>query len=297
MHPAITLDALRVLLAIHEKGSFAEAAKSLFKVPSALTYTVSKLEQDLGVALFNRQGQRAVLTQAGELLIKEGADLLRAASRLEDGVRQLESGWETRMVIAKDTVINTPALLSVVQAFCQLDKQVDIQILEEALGGGWDALHSQRADIAVGVTGELPKGQYQLHQIGEIEFVFCVCPQHPLTQYGGLLETAQIRNYPAIVVSDSSRHLPQRSSGLFESKQILRLPSMMAKLDALKQGMGVGFMPLHLVKGALERVELVGLTTALHRPPIPIYFAWRSEQAGKALKWFVEQFKQVNWLE
>ena len=55
---AVTLEALRVLEAIHQLGSFAAAAEALFKVPSALTYTVKKLEEDLGVALFDRSRQK-----------------------------------------------------------------------------------------------------------------------------------------------------------------------------------------------------------------------------------------------
>ena len=71
MQPGISLEAIRIVKTIQEKGSFAAAAEALYKVPSALTYSVQKLETDLGVALFDRRGQRAVLTQAGELLIQQ----------------------------------------------------------------------------------------------------------------------------------------------------------------------------------------------------------------------------------
>lgn len=296
MHHAITLEALRVLEAINQKGSFAEAAKSLFKVPSALTYTINKLETDLEVELFDRSKQRASLTQAGQLLLKEGHDLLLAATRLEEQIKQVESGWETKLVIAKDTIINNQPLLEILARFCSLEKQVDITILEEALGGGWDALHSKRSDIAIGVTGELPKGQYQVESIGEIEFVFVVAQGHPLTKFLGILDTQQIKQFPAVVVSDSSRHLPQRSSGLFDSKQTIRVQDMQTKLDALIKGLGVGFMPIHLVTEQLSSGELISLTTSLPRPPIPIYIAWEKGKKGKALNWFIEQCKQQIWL-
>ena len=62
MHTAITIDALKVLDAIDRKGSFAGAANELFRVPSAISYTVQKLEEDLSVAIFDRTGHRAALT-------------------------------------------------------------------------------------------------------------------------------------------------------------------------------------------------------------------------------------------
>ena len=64
----LSLESLEVLDAIARKGSFAAAAESLFRVPSALTYTVRRLEEDLGVSLFNRSGHRAELTEAGVLV-------------------------------------------------------------------------------------------------------------------------------------------------------------------------------------------------------------------------------------
>ncbi|MEE7566170.1 LysR family transcriptional regulator, partial [Xanthomonas sp. Kuri4-3] len=67
----LSLDALRILDAIDRRGSFAGAAQGLFKVPSTISYTVAKLEQDLGVALFVRAGPRVTPTEAGRALLRE----------------------------------------------------------------------------------------------------------------------------------------------------------------------------------------------------------------------------------
>ena len=76
MQNPLSLDALRVLDAIERRGSFQAAAEALHKVPSALSYTVQKLESDLGVVLFDRSRQRARLTAAGTLLLERGRKLL-----------------------------------------------------------------------------------------------------------------------------------------------------------------------------------------------------------------------------
>ena len=80
----LSLESLEVLDAIARKGSFAAAAESLFRVPSAVTYTVRKLEEDLGITLFNRSGHRAELTEAGAELLREGRNLLNAANCLKN---------------------------------------------------------------------------------------------------------------------------------------------------------------------------------------------------------------------
>ena len=79
----ISLDALQMLDAIDRRGSFAGAGKELHKVPSTVSYTVAKLEEDLGVQVFERLGPKVSLTPAGEELLKEGRYLLKAAQDLE----------------------------------------------------------------------------------------------------------------------------------------------------------------------------------------------------------------------
>ena len=120
MHHPLSLEALRVLDAIDRRGSFQAAAEALHKVPSALSYTVQKLESELKVSLFDRSRQRAQLTAAGKLLLERGRTLLQEAADIEEAVRQLESGWETSLRIARDTVLPIARLLRQVQLFNEL---------------------------------------------------------------------------------------------------------------------------------------------------------------------------------
>ena len=103
----LSLDSLQILDAIDRRGSFAGAGKALHKVPSTISYTVAKLEEDLGVQLFDRVGPRAEPTEAGRALLDEGRHLLRAARELELRVRRVASGWETELTLAVDSVFPT----------------------------------------------------------------------------------------------------------------------------------------------------------------------------------------------
>jgi DNA-binding transcriptional LysR family regulator len=295
MHHAITLDALRVLDTIDRKGSFGAAAVALFKVPSALSYTVQKLESDLGISLFDRRKQRAQLTAAGRLLLEQGRQLLQAANAIEEAVQQLESGWETQLRIAKDAILPLTPLLQQIKVFNQLDKRVAITISEEVLGGTWDALIAERCDLALGASGDLPKGIFEYRPMGEVEFVFAVAREHPLRLHKGPVDAAAISAFPTIVMADSSLSLPGRSSGLLESRQIIRVPNAAAKIQAQLLGVGVGFLPKHLIKNEIERGDLVILDCAVPRPSIPLYMAWRKNTSGKALLWFVEACNSAKW--
>lgn len=295
MNASLTLEALKALDAIDKKGSFAAAAESLFKVPSALTYTIKKLEQDVGVPLFDRSKQRAVLTPAGRLVLEQGREILLATNRLYDAVKQLDSGWEREIRIARDTIVNDAPLLEVVKEFIDLNTNVDVSLSVEALAGGWDALHSGRVDIVIGASGELPKGLYHTHKIGSAKFVFAVSPCHPLAKVESAIEGEMLLAFPSIVVSDSSQFLPSRNLGLFASKQVIRVNSMRSKLEAQAKGVGVGFVPVHLAQPYLQGGALIEKECAIPRPNQDIFLAWRKGQEGKALDWFIDSLCRQQW--
>lgn len=295
MHHTITLDALRVLDAIDRKGSFGAAAEALFKVPSALSYTVQKLESDLGISLFDRSKQRAQLTAAGRLLLEQGRQLLQAASAIEEAVQQLESGWETQLRIAMDAILPLAPLLQQIKIFNQLDKRVAITLSEEVLGGTWDALMTGRCDLALGASGDLPKGIFEHRLMGEVEFVFAVAREHPLCLHKGPVDAAAISAFPTIVMADSSLSSPARSSGLLESRQIIRVANATAKIQAQVMGVGVGFLPRHLIQTEINNSELIVLDCTVPRPNIPLYMVWRKNNVGKALEWFIDACDKIDW--
>ena len=124
----ITVDGLQVLNAIHTHGSFASAANALHRVPSAVSYSMKKLEQNLDTQLFNRGGHKAVLTEAGVLLLEEGQHLLNAISDLENQVKKVSMGWETELRIAIGDMFSVDSLLELVSRFYEEGSGTQIKL-------------------------------------------------------------------------------------------------------------------------------------------------------------------------
>lgn len=76
----VELERLKYFVVVAEEGSRARAAKRLYLTGSAVSQQISKLEGELGVELFERNGRRSELTEAGEVLL-EGAR--QALERIE----------------------------------------------------------------------------------------------------------------------------------------------------------------------------------------------------------------------
>ena len=291
----LSLEALEVIDAIARKGSFAAAAESLYKVPSALTYTVRKLEEDLGVNLFNRSGHRATLTDAGAELLNEGRNLLNAASELESRVKRVASGVETDLTIAVSDLFDITIIYPVLDKFYAQKFGTRIKVLREVFGGSWDALISGRADISLGAAGDSPSGGgYTTKAIGTLEFHYAVAPHHPLASLPEPLQNVDIMRYRAVSAADTSRNLPPRTSGILSGQDVLTVPDMKAKLDAQIAGLGVGYLPRKLAEKHAECGELVLKRVEEPKPVATTFLAWCSK-GGKAQHWLVKELQLLDF--
>ncbi len=291
----LSLDALATLEAIERKGSFAAAAAELFRVPSALTYTMAKLEEDLGAKLFDRSGRRASLTPAGRELLEQGRGLLSMAGELERRVQQVARGWEVELRIAMDITLVAEALLPLVAEFDAEGSGTRVRLSYEVLGGTWDLVQSGRADLAIGAGGE-PASQagYSVRRMDPLPFLFAVAPEHPLAAAKEPIAPAEIQRYRAVAVGDSSRSQPARSSGLLLGQDLLTVPDFEAKVAAQRAGLGVGYLPEAIARDEHEGGRLVIRQVAEPKLESFQYLAWKTANKGNALAWFLARLDTMT---
>lgn len=294
----LSLEALEVIDAIDRKGSFAAAAESLYRVPSALTYTIRRLEEDLGLELFDRSGHRATLTEAGAELLKEGRYLLDAAHTLEKRVQRIATGVETDIAIAVSDLFEFQSLLHILQDFYQQGFGTRVKLLREVYGGSWDALQSGRADISIGAPGDAPPGTvFSTQLLGQLEFVFAVAPHHPLAALPEPLSASDIVQHRVVAAADSSRNLPPRTSGILSGQDILTVPDMQTKLQAQISGVAIGYLPKFLAQRAANQGELLIKQVSEPKPVAPTFIAWRQQrpsEIGKAMQWLLKQLSTLT---
>lgn len=295
MHPFLTLDALRVLDAIDRKQSFAAAAEELFRVPSAISYTINKLEEDLGIALFDRSKRKAEFTQVGHLILQQGRAILKASDELAHMAKQAANGWELELRICIDSILHHHAIYDLINQFQNLYPWIDIRLSQENFGGTWDTLNTGESDLIIGASDEPFSHEIATHPIGQAEFIFAIAKDHPLNLAPQPLSQASIKQYPSIVAMDSSRHMPPRSAGLLDGQSRITVPDIHKKIDAQRQGLGVGYLPLHRIQGYLQSGELVSPTLEQSNArQHELCIAWRKDNKGKALTWFVSELKQMK---
>jgi DNA-binding transcriptional LysR family regulator len=285
----ISLDSLLVLDAVDRLGTFAAAADELFRVPSTISYTVSKLEQDLDVKIYERMGPKVKLTLAGKELLTEGRYLLRAADELESRVRRVAKGWEAELKIGIDTLFSPAALTTEIADFFEIAPQTRLRFLHDSVSGTWEALLDGRVDLLIGAVGPGPSGGgYKTHLLGEIEYVFVVSPNHPLADSDKPIGRQDLAQHRVITVSDSVRHMQARTAGLFDGQNTLAVPNMTVKLDLQIAGLGVGYVPKPMACVAIDNNQLIVKEVAETRHNDQLFIAWRTGESGLGLKWWID---------
>ena len=289
---SLTLEALETLDTIARKGSFAAAAAELGKVPSALTYTVRKLEGELDVLLFDRRGPRAQLTPAGRELLEEGRRLLRSADDLVRRVRRVASGWEPELRIGVDALVEFDRLRPLIEDFHREDPPTRLRFSYEVLDGAWEALVEGRADLVIGAPYDAPSPamastRFSLRPLGRVAFVFCVAPHHPLAGSEEPIPAEALLAHRAVAVAGTSRLQASRSTGLLSGQPTLTVATLEQKVAMQVAGLGVGWLPEPFARSHLACGRLVARRPAEPRPAAMLHYGWRRADPGKALKWWL----------
>ena len=293
---ALTPDALAMLQTIASAGSFAAAARALGLVPSALSYRVRQIEEALDVLLYDRSSRQARLTEAGAELLREGRRLLDDLDAVANRVKRVATGWEPQLTLAVDSIIAKPAVMELCAHFLALQPPTRIKLRDETLSGTLEALTSGQADLAIGVAEVPLKDGLEGKRLGDVSFVYAVAPHHPLAKEAEPLTDEVVRQHRAVAVADTITRGGGVSIGLLGGQDVFTVATMQAKLDAQLRGLGSGFVPEAMARGAIEAGLLVVKQMARPQRVVPVHYAWRrtSPQAqGRALQWWLAQLAQA----
>jgi DNA-binding transcriptional LysR family regulator len=200
MTPRITLDQWAALVAVVDRGGYAQASEHLHRTQSTVTYTIQKLEEQLGLKVFELRGRKSVLTSSGEVLYRRGKALLDDAARVERAAATLARGFEPELRLAVDMIFPTWLLLRALAQFGDERPDVRIELIESVLGGTEDALVEGAVDF---VIGSLVPGGFIGDALMRVRFVCAASPSHPLHQLGRPLTLDDLREHRHLVVRDS----------------------------------------------------------------------------------------------
>lgn len=248
---SITLEQWRTFIAVVDTGGYAQAAETLHKSQSSVTYAVQKIESLLEVKAFEIQGRKAILTPTGQFLYRRARALLEESGALERAARRLSAGWEAEIRIAAEIIFPTWLLLDCLNRLGLESPHTRIEVFESVLSGTSEALLTGQADMAI--TAQVPPG-FLGDPLMRLRFIPVASPTHPLHQLGRALTMEDLRKHRHLVVRESGTRRDTRTA--LDVTQRWTVSHSATSIEAVRMGYGFAWLAEEKIRDELREGTL-----------------------------------------
>src|SRR6188768_4356207 len=124
----MTLQQLEYIIAVERERHFAKAAEKCFVTQATLSMMIKKLEDELGVRIFDRSKQPVTITRDGEEIISRGKKILGETYMLREFVREMKSEVSGEIRIGIIPTLAPYLLPMFLKAFTSKFPQLNIKI-------------------------------------------------------------------------------------------------------------------------------------------------------------------------
>jgi DNA-binding transcriptional LysR family regulator len=293
MIDSLTLDQMRVLVAVADYGSFSAAARKLGRVQSAISQSVQTLETTLGLTLFDRSGKTPRLTDGGRALVGDARALIAGAQAIRARAQSMAEDVEPELTLAVDSMLPIPLLMESLKALSRAFPLLPASVFTEALGGAEQRLRDGAARLAIYPILPVSPCDLVSEFLARVVLWPVVAAGHPLAALPEPLKREALEPHVQLVLTDRTP-LTQNLSGGIVSRHIWRFADLATRLDFLLAGFGWCNMPSHMVAehvaaGRLKRLDLANQEDVA----LPLYVVHeRGRAPGSASRWLIADLRE-----
>ncbi|MDH0338670.1 LysR family transcriptional regulator [Metapseudomonas otitidis] len=284
------LEQIRVFVAVAEGRSFSSVARDLRRAQSAVSTAIALLEEDLGVALFDRSsGRQPRLTLEGAALLEEAREVLRQCQRLEGRAQGLSRGEEARLRLAQDEAMPYQPVLASLEALGAAFPLLEVQLASSAQGDVARKLLERRADLGLLFHHEHMPDALERQRLGTIEMVTVCGATHALAA-SGYADRRELVRHRQILMAPQDSHYP---GGEQLGPQVWRADSFYVMAELVMRGLGWAWLPRHVAQYPAYQGHLVELRSDWTPPSLVVELVCRRDEAlGPAALWLAEQLAE-----
>ncbi|CUW47127.1 LysR family transcriptional regulator [Novacetimonas hansenii] len=249
---------LTIIQEVAREGSLTAAGMRLHLTQPALSHAIRKIENQLDVKIWRREGRSLVLTQAGEWLLSLANRLLPQFELAEKRLEQFSNGERGTLRIGMECHPCYQWLLKVVSPYLERWPRVDVDVRQKFQFGGIGALFSNEIDILV-TPDPLYKPGLKFTPVFDYELVLAVGPDHPLRNTK-FIAPEQLADETLITYPVPSERLDIYTQFLqpagIAPRQQKQIETTDIMLVMVAHGRGVAALPRWLVKEYTTRFKL-----------------------------------------
>ena len=288
---------LAIVREVDRQGSLTAAADTLCLTQSALSHSMKKLEQQLGTAIWLREGRNLRLTQAGRYLLSVANRVLPQLALAEERLAQFAQGERGTLRIGMECHPCYQWLLQVVAPYLAKWPDVDVDVKQKFQFGSIGALFAYEIDLLV-TPDPLSKSGLLFEPVFDYEQVLVVSRQHPLAgqEY---VEPAQLSEEVLITYPVSIERLDIFNLFLLPAGVSPKRHKVIETTDILLQmvasGRGVSALPRWLIEQYADRLDIAAVRLGKHGVAKQIFLGIRESERDIAyLKDFIEQARSFG---
>jgi DNA-binding transcriptional LysR family regulator len=264
-HSHISLKQWNTLLAVVRCGSFARAAEVLHISQPAISYTIAKIEERLGISILRPEGRRARITEIGRQLLAHVEPLVQQAVEVEAVAERLRKDWRPEIRLAVVNDFPSKLLLSAILDYSGKQPCATVLLTETADERIRQLLQDRAADLAI--TRRLCSGM-QGDILIEIEYVPVAHAAHPLFALDRPLTDADLQQAVEVTFNGADT----AAGGKHTGGKRWNVSNLDTAEKALMEGIGYGWLPWHQVQAALAEGRLAVLPISVDRPPLARFY-------------------------
>ena len=257
---------LQTFLAVARSRSFSRAAESLHLTQPAVSKRIARLEEDVGIGLFDRVGKQVYLTAAGKALRPRAESLLAEMTDTQRLLHNLKQEVGGALALTTSHHVGLHRLSPVLKAFAQAYPQVQLDMRFEDSEAAHELVRGARSEMAV-VTLD-PKGPHDLEYLPlwDDPLCFVVAATHPLASRPST-SLAELSEEP-VILPGLATYTGRIVVELFTDAGLTLTPSMSTNyLETISMlvetGLGWSVLPASMVGD--ELIRLPANAPALHR--------------------------------
>jgi LysR family transcriptional regulator for metE and metH len=250
---------LAIVQEVEKQGSLTAAANVLCVTQSALSHSMKKLEQQLGTAIWLREGRSLRLTQAGQYLLAVANRVLPQLTLAEGRLRQFAQGERGTLRIGMECHPCYQWLLKVVSPYLAAWPDVDVDVKQKFQFGGIGALFGYEIDLLV-TPDPLFKPGLKFEPVFDYEQVLVVARDHKLAK-APYVKPQQLMNEVLITYPVATDRLDIYNQFLLPVGVTPKRHKTIETTDIMMQmvgsGRGVAALPRWLVQEYASKVDVV----------------------------------------
>jgi DNA-binding transcriptional LysR family regulator len=250
-----TLDAWEILQAVVQLGGFAPAAKKLNRSQSTISYAIGRLQEQLGVRLFEIHGRKAQLTETGRLLLADVEPHLAGFHELEQRARVMASGGASEVRISVDSIFPDDRLFEALATFSRSFPHVRLRLRQGTFLSADSEFSLHNAQICV--TGLISR-ELLVKPILLIEMIAVARRDHSLLSIRRRLSRSDLMQHILVTIeSAASGSLKQQPR--LPAQRDLPVSTIELAISAVRSGLCFGWLPRYRVQSELDSGDFVVL--------------------------------------